>query len=492
MGDDDGSADEANFPLFQWDMNSETESTESNEDAIIRNNADLLQKLSQLEMDEVGDIMCGSDLPSVMRRIDSPFLFQPLCNNKTNGTKKECYPDDNAVKSRSGCIICNMIDLRQKDNAVRHYMGSMAQCRGAGGDALREAGAIHVLLGILWRLICPLQIQNSNNVNSDCSSIVLLPTMASEPLHSKGDMKFDLENLCDNHQHLRNNNPSFDGIVMNQLDMTALDLAISCLGSLRDLACGSALNRAALLEWTHPSTTQYGTHCIENGVHILSAYVKRYDQWKWEDILSLNEQVSNRNSNATAIDSTENTDRGKKELRLLTNALGTIRNASHSTPDVCQEFFNHGLVDPLVWRLMPDAALENPETTMPTKSSLPDASRPWREACFRSAASLINLAEKCPDVAYQLGSNRRLLYLLIETWGGANAITFDPNKANSSTRGLPLLHLGLAAILNAAGNKALQGGLDDVMVQVLEKENMRKRVAQRKEEERKRLQTKQK
>ena len=49
-----------------------------------------------------------------------------------------------------------------------------------------------------------------------------------------------------------------------------------------------------------------------------------------------------------------------------------------------------------------------------------------------------------------------------------------------------MLHLGLAAILHAAGDGgALEGGLDDVMMQILEKERVRKRVAQRREEERK-------
>mmetsp|Transcript_8254 Transcript_8254/g.18500 ORF Transcript_8254/g.18500 Transcript_8254/m.18500 type:complete len:497 (-) Transcript_8254:308-1798(-) len=495
MGDADESSDDADFLLFQWDTNGDTDGTESNDEdeIIIHNSADLLQELSRLEMDEVGDILGGNDLHSVVHRINSPFLCQLLCNNETNNETNECTDESN-MKSRNGCIICNLFDLRGRNNAIQHCMGSMAQCRGAGGDALREAGAISALLGILWRLICPLQVPNDTNVSDASSSILLLPTLASEPLTKNGDdnMKFNLKSLCDIHLHLQNNNSSFDGIVMNELDMTALDLAKSCLGSLRDLSCGSAFNRAAVLAWTPPSPDKQDTPRIENGVHLLSTYVKRYDQWKWEEILSLREW-SCMNGTAADVNSTACTDRGKKELRLLTNTLGAIRNTSHSTPDVCQECFNHGLVDPLIWRLMPDHMLESTQSTSSIpSSSLPEASRPWREACFRAATSLINLSEKCPDVAYQLGSNRRLIYLLIEAWGGASAITFDPNKMNGSIRGLPLLHLGLAAILNAADNGALEGGLDDVMVQVLDKEKMRKRVAQRREEERKLQQMKQK
>mmetsp|Transcript_5358 Transcript_5358/g.11706 ORF Transcript_5358/g.11706 Transcript_5358/m.11706 type:complete len:490 (+) Transcript_5358:33-1502(+) len=488
MYDGDGSADRGGFPLDLWDTNATIEKTDPNANDVGHDSADLLQELSQLAMEEVGNA-CGSDLPSVLLRVGSPFLFQMPCGYESIRTNNECDPRRDGDVSRNECVICNLVDLRRRNNAVRHYMGSMAQCRGGGGDALREAGAITALLRVLWRLIAS---KNGTN-NSDCPPVALLPITKSEPILNGPAMMFDMENLCNNHLHLRSFDPSFGVVVVNELGASALDLAISCLGSLRDLSCGSALNRAAVLAWTPPSPARYDTQCIENGVHVLSAYVNRYDKFEWEDILYLKERESNTISPADGIDSKTPTDRGKRELRLLTNALGAIRNTSHSTPDVCQEFFNYGLVDLLVWRLTSDDTLKNtqPTTSMPS-SSLPEASRPWREACFRAAGSLINLAEKCPDVAYRLGSNRRLIYLLIEAWGGASATVFDPNKTNKSTRGLPLLHLGLAAILCAVGNGALEGGLDDVMMQVLEKEKMRKRVAQTKEEERKRRQAKHK
>mmetsp|Transcript_683 Transcript_683/g.1162 ORF Transcript_683/g.1162 Transcript_683/m.1162 type:complete len:490 (+) Transcript_683:198-1667(+) len=488
MDDGDDRAERVGFPLDLWDTNGGTENTDSNPNGVGHDSADLLQELSQLAMEEVGNV-CGCDLPSVLLRVGSPFLFQVPCDYESIRTNNEYEPRRDSDVSRNECVICNMVDLRQRNNVVRHYMGSMAQCRGGGGDALREAGAVNALLSVLWRLI----VTKSDTNNSDCSPVALLPTTKSEPILNGPAMMFDLENLCNNHLHLRSIDPSFDVIVMNELGASALDHAISCLGSLRDLSCGSALNRAAVLAWTPPSPARYDTQCIENGVHVLSAYVNRYDKFEWEDILYLKEREFNMISPADEIDSKTPTDRGKRELRLLTNTLGAIRNTSHSTPDVCQDFFNYGLVDLLVWRLTSDDTLRNTQSTktMPS-SSLPGASRPWREACFRAAGSLINLAEKCPDVAYRLGSNRRFIYLLIEAWGGARAVVFDPNKTNKSTRGLPLLHLGLAAILYAAGNGALEGGLDDVMMQVLEKEKMRKRVAQTKEEERKCRQAKHK
>jgi hypothetical protein len=74
-----------------------------------------------------------------------------------------------------------------------------------------------------------------------------------------------------------------------------------------------------------------------------------------------------------------------------------------------------------------------------------------------------------------------LILLLIETWGGAKALSSDPKKLKS----IPLLHLGLAAILRAADDGALEGGLDDCMKRILEKEQIRKKIAQKKEDERK-------
>ena len=446
------------FLLFHINGDFEDHPNEEEEEAA---SMDLAEVISRLAMDDVcGVDTVGRDLHSVIQRIGSSFPCQNYCS------------------------ICNIIDLRQKENMIKHHMGTMAKCRGAGGDALREAGAISALLSILWRLIVSIHERSSNTV-------ILLPNISSES-ESEDDTELVLDHLCNKHQHLqKKDNPNFDGIVMN----TTLDLATASLGSLRDLACGSALNRSAILSW-EPPTRCDNAHCIENGVHLICAYVKRYDKLRGEEILSLQQRYMN--TTATA-DPTAYTDRGRRELRLLTNALGVVRNVTHSTADVCQECFNCHLVDSLVWRIMPesDTLKDIQSATMSNISSLPDSSCPWREACFRSAASLINLAEKCPDVAHQLGSNRKLMYLLIETWGGASAIKVDSDSNTASTkastyRSLPLLHLGLAAILNAAGTGALEGGLDHVMSQVLEKEMIRKKVAQRREEERKLQQEKKK
>lgn len=480
MIDEEDSASDDDFLLFQWDVDTtdDTDANCNNKDKPI----DILEEISRLS-DEAGYSLCGgSDLHSVIKLIGSSFPYE---QHQTD----ERQDDGDVSINYDRCIICNIIDMRQKESAIKQTMGTMAQCRGSGGEKLREAGAISSLLSILWRLIVPLPLIRDNNVQNG----TLLPRISCEYNdNDHSDKTFDLKELCNKHIHLRhsgsNSTTNFDRIILNEFDMTTLDLATTCLGSLRDLACGSAENRSAILSWIPPPNNSFDNdQCIiENGVHVICAYINRYHQMKWEDIISLKQR------GLTDSSTTLHTDRGKKELRLLTNALGVIRNSSHSTPDICQAYFNHKIVDALVWHIMPTQ--EDDDTSIISSSSLPDVSCPWREACFRIGASLINIVEKCKDAGHQIARNRRLIYLLIETWGGVEAINlYNPtNNKNKKVGSLPVLHLGLLSILNVAESGVLEGGLDDVMKQVLQKEKLRKIAAQRREEERKRQQKKQK
>jgi len=409
---------------------------------------DLHQALCRLIDDELCHANAhinADDLGSIMHQIGMQFL----CNNR--------------------CIICNIVDLRRRINLIKSHMGCMAQVRGARGEQLREAGAIDSLLSIVWRLI---YTSDDNDDTISLPGIKETTKQRSKP------------NMCGKHLLTSVQEDDFDDVAIEELNMTTLDLAIASLGSLRDLACGSALNRAAFLVWKPPPPPllQHSSR-IENGVHVLVASIKRYDGFSWERILYLDAPATVNNSDGMY------TVRGKKEIRLLTNALGVIRNSSHSTADVCQEFFAYGLVDLLLQRLIADITSNDNGSDAPV---LPDATKPWREACYRTAGSLINLAEKCPDVAMKLASNRQIIYILLETWGGANVTSMTNEKGNRSRslKRLPLLHLGLAAVLNAAANGALEGGLDDTMILVLDKEKDRKRLAQKREEDRKLLQKK--
>lgn len=437
---------------------------------------ELTDVITQLDMIE--DPCANCNLNEIVKRIDDPFSC--VDNERCEGMNHKTSP----LQQPCECIICNIINLQSKARLVKCHMGNMAQCRGARGDELREMGAISAILNNLWRLMLPqlnqwvpqhhmnLTIENSSNPS-------LLPSTAKGLLLTHSN--FTLE--CAKHsksfgEYFFSNDVAFD-----TMHSAALDLAILCLGALRDLSCGSALSRSAILRWSSPFAINIYYRCnsdkclvIENGNSLLCAYVLRYHELNWEDILLLGECSSSNAANSY-------TDRGKKELRLLTNTLGAIRNTSHSTSDVCQTFFECGLTDLLVWRLTSDLVntLHDNNTNINSTTNL-DNIRYWREAKYRAAGSLINLAEKCPPVAYQLGSDRRMILLLIETWGGAHAVSADSRKL----KGIPLLHLGLAAILHAANDGALNGGLDDAMKRILEKETIRKKRAQKDEQERKR------
>lgn len=409
--------------------------------------ADLHQRLIDDGLCHANAHIDADDLGSIMHQIGMPFL----CNNK--------------------CIICNIVDLRRRINLIKSHLGCMAQCRGARGEQLREAGAIDSLLSIVWRLI---------STSDDSNDTISLPGI----IETTKQRQRSKPSMCGKHFLFTSVQDDFDDVAIEELNMTTLDLAIASLGSLRDLACGSALNRAAFLVWKPPTVPLLQPSIrIDNGVHVLVACIKRYDGFSWEHILYLDAPTTDNASDGPY------TVRGKKEIRLLTNALGVIRNSSHSTADVCQEFFACGLVDLLLRRLMGD---NTPNNNGSDDSVLPDATKPWREACYRTAGSLINLAEKCPDVAMKLASNRQIIYFLLETWGGANFTSMNNEKGNRSRslKRLPLLHLGLAAVLNAAANGALEGGLDDTMILVLDRERERKRLAQKREEDRKLLQKK--
>ena len=423
---------------------------------------DRSQLLSQVIDDElcnanVSSSIDAADLEAVSYHIGLPFPCHVMVDN-----------EQNTNSDMSMCVVCSIVDLRRRINLIKSTMGSMAQCRGARGESLREAGAIDSLLSIVWRLILSSDEENIH--------LITLPAIGNE----SSEASYNAFDTCCCERHSQS--LFFDNkvAIKEEIHSTSIDLASAALGSLRDLACGSALNRAAFLLW-EPSSSSLQTHnksVIKNGVHVLVAYIQRYDGLSWEDIMCLGGGDA---INATRVEGEcTYTTRGKKEIRMLTNALGAIRNSSHSTADVCQSFYTYDLVDLLIRRLIQDVSTSNNNGS---HSVLPDASKPWREACFRTAGSLINLAEKCPDVANKLASNRNIIYILLETWGGANAITCNNEKSNSKkSLQLPLLHLGLAAVLNAAGR---HDGLDDVMKQVLEKEKERKKVAQRREEERK-------
>lgn len=320
---------------------------------------------------------------------DGSLTIEPLLH-----VYSEEQQDLNNVMKRLGQTPLHheTIDYRERTWIVSTHMGSMASCRGERGEVLREAGAIDGLLVVL------------NDLKSR------LPAMPKDGTASE------------------------DTTTMDAIDRAAMELAVACLGALRDLACGSALNRSAVRYFVSKDKT--------NGLALMAEYLERYHEYSWECIAA-----------------------HTLHLKLLTNVIGVLRNVTHSTPDNCIELHQHGASSILIWRLL----CSSKEST---SASLPDNNQPWREASFRAAGTLINMAEKCNDCATLCGSDPLLIHVLVESWGGYR-------------RTMPLIHLGLAAILHAAETELEPSCYDDRWRVILLQEDQRRRLAQRDEEARK-------
>jgi hypothetical protein len=200
-----------------------------------------------------------------------------------------------------------------------------------------------------------------------------------------------------------------------------IQLAIVSWGAIRDLGCGNADIRAR--------TRTLG------GMKLLADYLKRYHGTPWEAI-------------------------GSIHLKLITSITGALRNVTHSARENCVELHHHGVSDLLIARLL-------------GATTLPDPSRPFREACFRSASTLINMAEKSEECARIYASNLMLIHLMVDATGAL-------------TKKGVLLHLGLVAILVAAKEMIPEQDYEPDWLAILERERARKLGAQQREEERKR------
>ena len=250
-------------------------------------------------------------------------------------------------------------ELQYRTGLIGRHMGSLALCRGNRGDVLHEAGAVDAILSLLAGLNRDVLLLHG----AWADDAVRLPAIPA--IVSGGGRKHSPS--CESNNEI---------MMWSALDQATVALASACIGGIRDMACGNASNRAAISEYrTETIHISNGERTLEvTGPQILASYVKRYDKLHWEDILGL-EGGSGRDG------------RGRKELRLFTDACGAIRNASHSTPTTCAILHSASVTKMFIWRLLQGSKDNSPEN-VPT---LPDASRPWREASFRIAGSLINI-----------------------------------------------------------------------------------------------------
>lgn len=207
-----------------------------------------------------------------------------------------------------------------------------------------------------------------------------------------------------------------------------LDVAIVVLGALRDLSCGIAPNRRDIGEYIVEGdhVIVKGGVCLKTGFDIISFFINRHKHQTWEEIPI-------------------------RELKSMTAALGVTRNITHSTPFNCQGLHSIGMTEVFANRLRGRIKSEiiqeeKEDNEYILFSSLPDAAKPWREASYRLAGTLINMAEKCQDAADYCAGEDGLIWILIDSWGGVKDWT-SLFETGDLRKAIPCLHLGLFAIL---------------------------------------------
>jgi hypothetical protein len=123
--------------------------------------AKLIELISQLKTCD--SISCDGNLQVAIHQIESqlPCEIEGGCRYDSSLIQQQQQEQQSCanVDSRH-CIICNILELQNKARLVKCHMGCMAQCRGARGDELRDAGAISAVFSILWRMTIPLHNLN--------------------------------------------------------------------------------------------------------------------------------------------------------------------------------------------------------------------------------------------------------------------------------------------------------------------------------------------
>ena len=376
--------------------------------------------------------------------------------------------------------------LMHMQSVITTYLGSMAQCR-VHGKEMDHLGGIEHLMHILHALITNWE-QEHKDIN--------------EHGHGHGHGH--------EHEHKKGENNEQKDNLLQELEFNLVNVT---LGALRDLACGNASNRlhigqykfynkrseAASTMATDTAKDTATSTFYSNGISIISYFIQTYGNQTWEQI------AGNGNGNGNG---------NRLQLRSMTNALGVMRNITHSTPFNCQALHEANMTTHFINRLrgrtcarpctgnydnIDDANATNADADADADgrdratnssgdndtsredvgcSSLPDASKPWREACYRIAGTLINMAEKCQGAAVQCAKDEELIFILIESWGGVRVDldlhlnvdnenehehegehenenenegkgrrSGEGRKSSKKKKAIPVLHLGLKAVL---------------------------------------------
>ena len=282
-------------------------------------------------------------------------------------------------------------NLMLVEDVISKFMGSMAQSR-IHGKEIKELGGISCLMTILSNVIYEWE-GISSPCDQDSSSLALY-----------------------DHNGIK-----------NQRYCQELKVVTSIMGALRDLSCGDASIRLQIGQY-HVVERNHSGFQGRTGVDVISYFIIRHALLPWDEIPLI-------------------------ELRNMTNALGVARNITHSTPYNCRAFHEAGMTKVFMNRLLgrvrvPQSSVDSggPMEKVELCGSLPNSSKPWREACYRLAGTLINMGEKCHDAAVECAKDEHLIWILIESWGGVK----DWDKyflMGDLKKTIPVLHLGLYAIL---------------------------------------------
>lgn len=365
----------------------------------------------------------------------------PLPSQKQH-QQQQSIPSHPIIKDLSDAILylsqpIDGYNLQHIEYVISMYMGSMAQCR-IHGKEINRLGGIDHLMTILYTLIGYWKL----NVQS---------------------RKLSLDSLKRSEQ---------------EQDTYELELQVAnvTLEALRDLSCGNALNRIQIGQYDYQihseETCKYDVPVvvvtspdksanarIYNGIGITSFFITRHAHQTWVEI-------------------------PKAELKSMTNALGVARNITHSTPYNCKALHETGMTSVFIDRLLGKVQTvdQNGNATFTfhrldleeivSCRCLPDSSKAWREACYRLAGTLINMAEKCRDAAIECAGFEEIIWILIDSWGGVkdwNAL-FDTGDLKKA---IPVLHLGLFAVLTE--KLRMEGEEGDCRDQVMHDARLRAR-----------------
>mmetsp|Transcript_32830 Transcript_32830/g.49521 ORF Transcript_32830/g.49521 Transcript_32830/m.49521 type:complete len:301 (-) Transcript_32830:344-1246(-) len=210
-----------------------------------------------------------------------------------------------------------------------------------------------------------------------------------ELLREVGAIEALLDTLTEVNKCIESNSEHFQ--------IEAIELAIASWGALRELACGSIGNRTAIRKFKDENDV--------DGIMWIAKYLMSYHKIPWSDM-------------------------NDSEIRLVTAVIGVARNVTHKTPENCIQCHDCGISSLLIWRLLNAGEKNN--------ISLPDQSKPWREADFRASVTLINISEEHEPCLHLCSMNPILISRLLHSWGSNKRLkTVFKRMVESARTNLP-------------------------------------------------------